>query len=90
MFIVEEQMRPLALDDEWVERREDVHQFGRIAAGALQRRRFSPMLLPARAFERDRHQLFAAHPCLDQAPDRRLARRIQMADRIQAHNALRA
>ena len=48
------------------------------------------MLLLARAFERDRHQRAAAHPCFDQAPDGRLARRIQMADRIQADDALRA
>jgi hypothetical protein len=48
------------------------------------------MLLFARAFERNRHQLLAADPRFDQAPDRWLARCVQMADRIQAHDPLRA
>ena len=48
------------------------------------------MLLLAGAFERDRHHFLAPHPRLDQAPHRRLARRIEMADRIQADDALRA
>ena len=47
------------------------------------------MLLLAGAFERDRHQFLAAHARLDQAPDRRLARRVEMADRIEADEPLR-
>ena len=38
----------------------------------------------------DRHQLLAAHAGLDQPPDRRLARRVEMADRVEADDALRA
>ena len=47
------------------------------------------MLLLAGAFERDRHQFLAAHARLDQAPYRRLARRVEMADRIQTDEPLR-
>ena len=47
------------------------------------------MLLLAGAFERDRHQFLAPDPRLDQAPHRRLARRVEMADRIEADDALR-
>ena len=46
--------------------------------------------LLARTFERDRRQRAGAQPRFDQAPDRRLARRIEMADRIQADDPLRA
>ena len=48
------------------------------------------MLLLAGAFERYRHQFVAANPRLDQAPNRRLARRVEMTDRIQADEPLRA
>ena len=90
MFVVEEKMRPLALDH-----RADRTATGCAPAPARRRRRSpaspaGPMLLLAGALERDRHQLPAAHPRLDQAPDRGLARRIEMADRIQADDALRA
>jgi hypothetical protein len=47
------------------------------------------VLLLAGAFERDRHQFLAPHPRLDQRAHRRLARRVEMADRIQADHALR-
>ena len=48
-----------------------------------------PMLLLARAFERDRHQIAPAHPRLDQAAHRGFARRVEMAGRVQADDALR-
>ena len=49
-----------------------------------------PMLLLAGAFERDRRQFLAPHPRFDQAPHRRLARRVEMADGIQTDEPLRA
>ena len=87
--VAEEQFGALALDDQWIERREDVHQSRRALACALQRLRPRPVLLLAGAFERDRQQLAAADPRLDQLADRGLARRVEMADRIQADDALR-
>ena len=48
------------------------------------------MLLLAGALQRDRHQFLAADPRSDQPPDRGLARRVEMADRIQADDPLRA
>jgi hypothetical protein len=48
MLVAEEKMCPLALDDERIERRQDVHQFGRFA-WALQRLGPRPMLLLAGA-----------------------------------------
>jgi hypothetical protein len=47
------------------------------------------MLLLAGAFDRDRRQFPAPHPRLDQAPHRRFARRVEMADGIEADDALR-
>src|SRR4051812_28062371 len=42
------------------------------------------------ALELERHQLGPAHPFLDQPPHDRLARRVEVADRIDAHQRLRA
>ncbi len=43
-----------------------------------------------RALERDRHQLLAAHACADDLVDRGLHRRVEVADRIETNDALRA
>ena len=55
----------------------------------LEHLRRDPVLV-LRAFERDRHQFLAPHALADQLADRGLARRIEMADRVEAHHALRA
>src|SRR5215203_3452319 len=89
MFVVEEEMGTLALDEERVEWREYVDQFRGGIAG-LDHSGTSPVVLLARALKADRHKLLAANPVFDQLPDRRLAFGIEMADRIQAHNSLRA
>src|SRR5579863_2428068 len=47
------------------------------------------MLLLASAFECDRNQFLAANARIDQSTDRLLARRIEMADGIEADDALR-
>ena len=90
MPVAEKQFGPLALDDEGIERRQDMHQLRSPIACSLQRLTCGPMLLLAGAFERDRHHRASAYPGFDQPPDRRLARRIEMANRIQADDALRA
>src|ERR1700730_9168596 len=89
VLVVKEQMSPLALDDQGIERREDVHQFESIFMRFFQCLRLCPMLLLAGAFERHRDQLLAAHSCLDEAPDRLLARRIEVTDRVETHDPLR-
>src|SRR3954462_13923886 len=48
------------------------------------------MLLLAGALDHDGNQLLAANALLDQTADCGLARRVEMADRIQADDALRA
>ena len=88
MAIAEEQFGALALDNQGIERREDMHELRGALVCALQRLGRHPMLLLAGAFERDRNQFAAADARLDQFPDRRLARRIEMADRIEADRAL--
>ena len=95
MLVIEEQMGALALDDQGIERRQNVHQPGGVFARFLflrflQYLRTRPMLLLACAFDGDQHQLVAANPLLDQATDRLLARRIEVTDRVQAHDPLRA
>ena len=91
--VAEEQLGALALDDQRIERREDVHQAGVALARRRRSVRFQhlgprPVLLLAGVLDRDRHQFLAPHPRLDQAPHRLLARRVEMADRIQADDAL--
>src|SRR5437763_15500654 len=88
-------MGALALNDQGIERRQNVHQSGGVFAWFLflrfvQYSRTRPMLLLACAFDGDRHQLVAANPLLDQATDRLLARRIEVTDRVQAYDPLRA
>ena len=87
MLVVEKQMGALALDNQRVKRREDVHQV-RSGAVRLQHIGLCPVLLFAGALDCDRHQFGPADACLDQAPDRWLAWCIQMADRVQAHYSL--
>ena len=80
MTIAEEQFGALALDDQGIERREDMHQAGIALVRQLQRVRPRPMLQLTAAFECDRYQFSAADARLDQPPHRSLARRIEMAD----------
>src|SRR3954468_23690165 len=90
--VVEKQFGALALDDQGVERREDVHRTVALAArrGAVRLQHFrpGPMLVLTGAFDRDRRQFLAPHPRLDQSPHRRLARRVEVADGIEADDAL--
>ncbi len=67
MPVVEDQLRALALDDQGIERREDMHQSAALLAPGSTLR-CGPMLLLAGAFERDRHQFAAAHAAVDLAP----------------------
>ena len=82
--VVEEQFGALALDHQRIERRENVHQFGCRGASVFQRLGTRPVLLLAGILEPDRHQFPGPYPRLDQAPDRGLARCIEMTDRIEA------
>src|SRR5262249_19382719 len=89
--VAEDELAALALDDEGIERRENVDERRRCAlAFALQRRWVRPMLLLAGALDRDRHQLLLSHAGLDGAAHRGLARRIEMADRVETDHALGA
>jgi hypothetical protein len=77
-------MRPLALDDQGIEGREDVRELETALACIRQRRRGRPMLLFAGALERDRNQLPKPHPRFGQPPYPRLAQRVEMTDRSRA------
>ena len=67
-----------------------MHEVFRVLDAGIERFRPQPVLRLAGALELDRHQFLAAHPALDQPPHARLAPGIEVADRIQAHDALRA
>ena len=91
MLVVEEQFGALALDDQGIERREDVHQRrSGPSAFALKRfRRAQCSCLPAPSSATGTSSLRRTRASI-RAPHRRLARRVEMADRIQADHALRA
>src|ERR1700747_2006578 len=87
VLIAEEEMRAPALDNKRIERRENVHDPRRRALVGEHGRR-GPMLLLARAFQRNTDKLPSPQPPRDRARDVLLARRIEMADRIQRHTTL--
>src|SRR3954451_9290677 len=87
MLVIKEQMGTLALDNQRVKRREDVHQV-RSGTVRLQDLGLCPVLLLAGALDGDRDQFGPADACLDQPPDCWLAWCIQMADRLQTHYSL--
>src|SRR5579862_6670645 len=78
VLIIEDQMRPLALDDQRIERRKNMHAFSRTVADGFQHLGFCPMLLLAGALKRNRHQFLAANARLDQMPYSLLARCVEM------------
>ncbi len=89
MLVAEQLVQPLALDHQRIERREDMDWLG------LGRRRCQllgtrPMLDPLQADDAYRRQLPAAHAPLDQRTDARLVARVQVADGVQADDALSA
>jgi len=90
MIVTEDERGPLALDDQWIEGREDVHEIRRLRGLMRQRLGRRPVRLLRRVVQRHRHQVAAPDPRLDQAPHRRLARRIEVADRVETDHALRA
>src|SRR5205823_11842252 len=83
VLIIEKSREPLALDHQRIERIEDVHDVADRIALRLQHFGHDPMLVP-RTFQRDGHQLLAPHARADQLSDRRLAWRIEMANRVEA------
>lgn len=88
MLVIEEELQPFALKDERIERRQNVDQLFCRIERRFQRLWLRPMLQLSGPFEHDRQQFFAAHSRLDQSPHGRLARGIQMAGRVEAHDAL--
>src|SRR4051812_44589621 len=89
MLVVEEEVQALALQDERIERRKDMHSPVRSMRGG-ERLPPRPVLEPAGAFYRDPNQLAAPRPRADQRSHRRLARCVQMTRRVEADQALRA
>ena len=93
VLVVEEQLQPLALDDQRVERREDVHRRS-VAPARSAAARAPPAVaqcsvLPAPSIATGTSSA-AAHAPLDQLSHRGLARRVEVADGIEADDALRA
>src|SRR2546430_769423 len=79
-------MQALPLMDERVEGGQDVDPL----LGGIERLGPRPVLQLSGPFELDRHQLLAPYSGLDQSPHGRLARRVEIAGRIDAHDPLRA
>src|SRR5262249_6004190 len=89
VVVAEEQHEPRALMDERVEWRQEVDALADGPERRLQELGPREVLLLARAFERDRQELTAAHAGLDQLAHGRLARGVEVAGRIDADDALR-
>src|SRR2546422_4593967 len=83
-------MQALALMDGRVEGRQDVDPLPGGIEGGIERLGPRPVLQRSGRFELDAHQLPAASPGLYQSPHGRLARRVEIAGRIDAHDALRS
>src|SRR5579871_1230327 len=90
MVVIEEQVRALALDDQRIERREDMHELVISLRRHREQLRRGPMLLLARPLDGDADELAAPDPGIDQTPHGLLAGCIEMADRIERDHALRA
>src|SRR5262245_46558072 len=87
MLIVEEQQQALALQDQGIERREDMNAVARSGGRAVDGLRPRPVLERG-AFDADAHELSAPRPRLDEPADRRLASGVEVADRVQADESL--
>ena len=90
VVVAEEEFEALALDDQRIEGREDVHQALIRRRGRLERFGARPMFGLACVFDSDAHQFLPPHAAFDEASHRRLAGRVHVADEIEAHDALRA
>src|SRR5579872_1270941 len=88
MLVAEEQFCSLALNDQRIERRQDMHELAVDVCAGFEHVRRSPVLLLAGAVERDLDQLALSDPPPDQLCYGRLARRVEMADRIETDDAL--
>jgi hypothetical protein len=90
VLVAEEKLQPLALQDERIERIQDVNQLAVRLRDGIERLGPRPMLQLAGAVKLDWRQLPAAGSRGDQPPHRLLAPGVEMADGIQADDALRA
>src|SRR3984957_5686133 len=87
MRVAEERLEALALNDERIERGEDVYSIRAIAGQLFESCRSRPVRL-GYTFDLDRDELLAPDPGFDQAAHRGFGRRIQVAGRMQTHHGL--
>src|SRR4051812_1978975 len=78
MVVAENEIGALALDDQRIERREDMDEIRPRALARLESHRECPVLLLTGTVDGDRHELATAHTRGDQGSHRRLARRVEM------------
>src|SRR5688572_3966294 len=88
VLVAEEELQAPALQDERVEGRQDVDAAVDRRKARFERFGTRPVLPLPGPLELDRHELLAPHARFDQPPHRRLARRVHVADRLDAHDAL--
>src|SRR6185437_16148678 len=89
MLVVEEELQPLTLQDQGIERRKNMDSHGVGFGLKIERLGSRPMPGVTRALEVNSHELAAASLQIDHTPDRGPACDTSIADRIQADESLR-
>src|SRR5215203_3024380 len=88
VLVIEEELEPLALNDQRVERREDMNETAGLFGNDVEGLRSGKMLGAFRTFDRDRDELPAPQPRLDDLTDGSFSPGIEMADGIKTHDRL--
>ena len=89
VLVIEEELEPLALNDQRVERREDMNETAGLFGNGVEGVRSGKMLGAFRTFDRDRDELPAPQPRLDDLTDGRFSPGIEMADGINLRSLVR-
>src|ERR1700722_4326090 len=90
IFVIEEEMKSLALDDQRVEGGEDMNLFRRRIRNGIKRIRTDPVQSCARSFQLHGYQLLSTDAGLHQSLYREFALRVEITDRFHAHDPLRS
>ena len=88
VLVIEEELEPLALNDQRVERRKDMNETTVLFGSGIEGLRSGKMLGAFRTFDRDRNELPAPQPLLDDLTDGRFSPGIEMADEIENSRSL--
>src|SRR5262249_19144035 len=90
MFVAEKELQAFALDNHWIEWRQNVDEVLSLDRIGIENLRASPMFDLAGTFDIDLQQSPVPYPTLYQSPHARFARCVHVAHGIQAHDTLRS